>query len=126
MQYKSHSAAWSRGRHFRVDHIDRKRVTFDSGVMAKFEQASRRRATDPNVVISEMQYFGVLKTIINVDYRSFSVLLFDVQWFKVMMTGPNATVRRDISGFLEVNSTKLWSDLRDTFVLPKHCEQVGL
>lgn len=124
MQYKSHSAAWSRGRHFRVEHIDKKRVTFDSGVMAKFEQSSRRRATDPNIVITEMQYFGHLKEIINVDYQSFHMLLFDVQWFKVIMAGSNATVRRDVSGFLEVDSTKLWNDLRDTFVLSKHYEQI--
>lgn len=124
LQYKSYTAAWSRGRHFRVEHIDKKRVTFDSGVMAKFEQSSRRRATDPNIVITEMQYFGLLKEIISVDYRSFHMLLFDVQWFKVIMTGSNATVRRDVSGFLEVDSTKLWNDLQDTFVLPEHCEQV--
>ncbi|MCO5587597.1 hypothetical protein L7F22_041546 [Adiantum nelumboides] len=114
----------SRGCHFRVDHIDKKRVTFDSSVMAKFEQASRRRATDQNIVIAEMQYFGLLKEIINADYRSFTILIFDVQWFKVIMEGPNATVRRDVSGFIEVDSTKPWSDLRDTFVLPEHCEQV--
>ncbi|MCO5552131.1 hypothetical protein L7F22_005641 [Adiantum nelumboides] len=41
-----------------------------------------------------------------------------------IMEGPNATVRRDVSGFIEVDSTKPWSDLRDTFVLPEHCEQV--
>ncbi|MCO5574600.1 hypothetical protein L7F22_028388 [Adiantum nelumboides] len=123
-KYKSYSAAWSRGRHFRVDHIDKKCVTFDSGVMAKFEQASQRRATDQNIVIAEMQYFGLLKEIINADYRSFTILIFDVQWFKVIMEGPNATVRRDVSGFIEVDSTKPWSDLRDTFVLPEHCKQV--
>ncbi|MCO5604782.1 hypothetical protein L7F22_058953 [Adiantum nelumboides] len=121
---KSYSAAWSCGRHFRVDHIDKKRVTFDSGVMAKFEQASRRRATYQNIVIAEMQYFGLLKEIINADYRSFTILISYVQWFKVIMEGPNATVRRDVSGFIEVDSTKPWSDLRDTFVLPEHCEQV--
>ncbi|MCO5566427.1 hypothetical protein L7F22_020104 [Adiantum nelumboides] len=123
-KYKSYSAAWSRGRHFGVDHIDKKRVTFDSGVMAKFEQASQRRATDQNIVIAEMQYFGLLKEIINADYRSFTILNFDVQWFKVIMEGPNATVQRDVSGFIEVDSTKPWSDLWDTFVLPEHCEQV--
>ncbi|MCO5610019.1 hypothetical protein L7F22_064254 [Adiantum nelumboides] len=82
--YKSYSVAWSRGRHFRVDHIDKKRVTFDFGVMAKFEQASRRRVTDQNIVIAKMQYFGLLKEIINADYRSFTILIFDVQWFKVI------------------------------------------
>ncbi|MCO5560224.1 hypothetical protein L7F22_013835 [Adiantum nelumboides] len=103
---------------------DKKRVTFDSGVMAKFEQASRCRATDQNIVIAEMQYFGPLKEIINADYRSFTILIFDVQWFKMIMEGLNATVRRDVSRFIEVNSTKPWSDLRDNFVLPEHCEQV--
>ena len=90
--------------------------------MAKFEQASWRHALDLNVVIIEMQYFGLLKEILNVDYQSFSMLLFDVQWFKVIMTRSNVTVCRDVLGILEVDSTKLWKDLRDTFVLPKHSD----
>ena len=64
-------------------------------------------ALDPNVVISKMQYFGVLKEIINVDYQSFNVLIFDVQWLKVLMMGSNAIIHRDISRFIVVNSSTL-------------------
>ena len=52
------------------------------------------------------------------------MLLFDVQWVKVIMIGLNVTIHKDVLGILEVDSTNLWNDLRDTFVLPKHCEQV--
>jgi len=40
------------------------------------------------------------------------------------MEGQGTTIHRDISRFLKVESTKLWTDLCDTFVLPQHCEQV--
>ena len=36
--------------------------------------------------------------------------------------GPNAIVRRDASGFFAIDSTKLWTNESDTFVLPQHCE----
>lgn len=92
--------------------------------MAKFEQSSRRRSSDVDLVVAELTYFGTLQEIIRVDYRGFFVDLFDVQWFKIVTQGRNASVRRGESGFMEVDSSKKWSDLRDTFVLPEHCEQV--
>lgn len=60
-------------------------MTYDFSIMAKFKQASQCNATDPNTVIAEMQYFGLLKGIIGVDYQSFNMLIFDMQWFKVVM-----------------------------------------
>ena len=42
----------------------------------------------------------------------------------MVIRGPNATVRKDSSGLIQVNSKSLWRDQRDTFVLPQHCEQV--
>ena len=52
------------------------------------------------------------------------MFIFDVKWFKVVTNGPNATVRRDKSGLIQVDSTKFWTDQRDTFVCPDHVEQV--
>ena len=108
-----------------MERIDKNRTTFDCGVMAKFQQQSRTSASDTNICISDIEYFGLIQDILKIDFRStFHVFIFDVQWFKVIMEGQGATIRRDISGFVEVDSTKLWTDLRDTFVLPQHCEQV--
>ena len=52
------------------------------------------------------------------------MFIFDVKWFKVVTTGAHASVRRDKSGLIQVDSTKIWTDARDTFVRPEHCEQV--
>lgn len=52
------------------------------------------------------------------------MFLFYVKWFKVITSGSNASVRRDKSGLIQVDSTKLWKDARDTFVRSEHCEQV--
>lgn len=52
------------------------------------------------------------------------MFIFDVKRFKVVTSGPSATVRRDKSGLIQVDSTKVWTDQRDTFVHPEHCQHV--
>ena len=71
-----------------------------------------------------LDYFGNIQDILKVGFRSFELFIFDVKWFKVITNGPHATVRRDKSGLIQVDSTKVWTDQRDTFVRPEHCEQV--
>lgn len=124
MQYQSFNALWSHGMHFRVEAIDKKRQTSDCGVMAMFTQDSRASARDLNIVNSELDYVGNIKNILKVGFRTFHFYILDVQWFKVVCRGPQATVRRDGCGFFQIDSTKIWQDESDTFVLPQHCEQV--
>ena len=54
------------------------------------------------------------------------MFLLDVQWFKAVTQERNPTIIRDASGFVAIDSTKLWTNKSDTFVLPKTCEQVCL
>ena len=110
---------WSRGRHFRVERIDKKRTTFDCGVKAKFKQDN----VDDNEM-GMLDYCGTIQDIIKVGYRKFDMFIFDVKWFKVISQGPLASIRRDKSGLIQIDSTKLWTNQTDTFVLPEHCEQV--
>ena len=124
MQYQTFNALWSQGRHFRVQKIDKNRVTSDCGVMAMFTQDSRASSKDLNVINAELDYVGNVINILKVHFRIFHFYILDVQWFKVVCRGPQATVRRDASGFFQIDSTKIWSDQSDTFVLPQHCEHV--
>lgn len=107
-----------------MERIDSKRSTFDCGVRANFVQESRASARDDNAEIGMLDYFGTIQDIIKVVFRSFEMFIFDVKWFKVILEGSHASVRRDKSGLLQVDSTKVWTDSRDTFVRPEHCEQV--
>ena len=50
--------------------------------------------------------------------------ILDVQWFKVVTQGRNPTIQRDASGFVAIDSTKLWENQSKTFVLANSCEQV--
>lgn len=92
--------------------------------MANFVQSNIPRLLDANSAHSQLDYCGIIQDILQVDYRKFKFFVFDVKWFKVVYSGRGATVRRDASGFFAIDSTKLWTDARDTLVFPEQCEQV--
>ena len=124
MQYQTFNALCSQGRHFRVQKIDKNCVTSYFGVMAMFTQDSRAISKDLNVINVELDHVGNIINILKVQFRIFHFYILDVQWFKVVCRGPQATVRQDASGFFLINSTKLCNDQSVTFVLPQHCEHV--
>lgn len=107
-----------------MERIDERRTTFDCGVRANFVQESRASASDDNTEIGMLDYFGTIQDILKIGFRRFDIFIFDVKWFKVITSGAHASVRRDKSGLIQVDSTKLWTDARDTYVRPEHCEQV--
>ena len=65
------------------------------------------------------------KTYIGFDFRRFFVYVLDVKWqMNVVEKGPNATIKRDASGYVTIDSTKFWQTRKDRLVLPQQCEQV--
>ena len=94
---------------FCVDRIDSKRATFGCGIIANFIQDNRVSVSDTNLLSSRLDYCGMTHDIIEVDFSHFLIFILDV-------------IRRDASGFFAMNSTKLWTNESDTFVLPQHCE----
>ena len=71
-----------------------------------------------------MDYFGRIQVIFDIDYKTFKMYILDVQWFKAVTQGRNPTIQRDTSGFVAIDSTRLWTNQSDTFVLAKSCEYV--
>ena len=70
------------------------------------------------------EYFGRTQGIFKIDYKTFKMYIHDVQWFKVVTQGWNPIVQRDVFDFVAIDSTKLWTNRSDTFVLVESCEQV--
>ena len=103
-----------------MEKIDKNRTTYDSGVMATFDQ--ERSSTDNTDI--QLDYYGLIQDILEVNYRRFSMFILDVKWFKVVKTRRDATVRRDQSGFYAIDSKVVWTNKDDTFVFPHQCEQV--
>jgi len=108
-----------------VENIDKKRLTSDCGVTTCFSQDSRESARDINIINVELDYVRNIVNILKVNFRIFHFIILDVQWFRVVCRGPQGTIRQDASGFFQIDSTKLWNDQSDTFVMPQHCEQVN-
>ena len=106
---------WSEGRHFRINQLDTKRATQDSGVMATFENAN-----------GEMEDFcGIIMNILKIDHRTIYIHALDRKSFKEpLRRSLDANVRRHASEILAINSTRVWETNKDSLVLPQHCEQV--
>jgi hypothetical protein len=73
-----------------------------------------------------MNYVGVLKDILKLDYRLLHspVILLRYEWFKQQDTWGNCTYTRDDAGFLVVNSRHKLPWLSDPFIFPSQATQV--
>ena len=71
-----------------------------------------------------LDYFGHILKIMKINFKKFETFIFDVEWFKVMVCGRNATVHKDQSKLIQVHSRKIWQDQQDTFLLQKNCEKI--
>ena len=92
--------------------------------MAYFDQKIQNGPQHMEVQMSKVEYFGRIQGIFEIDYRTFQVYILDVQLVRAITHGRNPTLQRDASGFVAIDSTKLWTDRSDTFVLVESCEQV--
>lgn len=55
-------------------------LTYDSGVACIFKQVSCSSMRDWNMVMANLNYVGVLKEILVVDYLSLQLVLFKCFW----------------------------------------------
>jgi len=79
---------------------------------------------DRNVVEADVEYIGELEEIVELDYRRTCVIVFVCHWVKANYRGTNATVKRDKWGFTLANFESCERFGKESFVFPKHCQQV--
>ena len=111
-----------------MEKIDTKQTTFDCRVRTNLVQERQSSVSAINAKVNMLDYCEPIQDITKLVFREFHMSIFyikrDVKWFKVVARGPNLSVRKDQSGFYQVDSTKIWRDQRDVLALPEHCEQV--
>ena len=78
---KSHKRMWVNGTHFRTEEADEGKVTFDSGILHKFEQESVASASDRHPVMSFLDCVGRLHSILELDFGRTKRTVFHVNWF---------------------------------------------
>ena len=109
------------GNRFRVDddttgHL----VSYNSGVASLFQEVSE------NSQESSVNYVGVLKDILELDYGALTmkIILMRCEWIKTQDNRGNPTYIRDDAGFLTVNFRHKLPRLADPFIFPSQATQV--
>jgi hypothetical protein len=125
LQLKHHKAMWCNGRKFRIKMLDDKMKTLDCGIAAVFKVTNICSRSDRNPKETENRYYGLLEDIIECDFNSFKIVLFEFKWYRLRIheCDPKRTVIEHDNGFIMVN-TREFEPGTEPYVLPSQCEQV--
>jgi hypothetical protein len=125
LQLKHHKAMWCNGRKFHIKMLDDKKKASDCGITAVFKVTNISSRSDRNPEETENRYYGHLEDIIECDFNSFKIVLFEVKWYRLWMHehDPERTVIEHDNGFTMVN-TRAFEPGTEPYVLPSQCEQV--
>ena len=123
LQLKHHKAMWYNDQKFRVKRVDDTKKTIDSGITAVFQvtNVSSRNYKHPR--LTENRYYGHLDDIIECDFKSFKIILFEVKSYHLRINecDPERTVIQHDNGFTMVN-TRTFEPGLEIYVLPSQCE----
>ena len=85
---KHYSSMWAHGYHFRVDDEDgRDHISFDAGVAAIFTQECRSSRADRHSVEAALNYVGIIKDIVVVDYGIHQYKVLKCSWIPPNLEG---------------------------------------
>jgi hypothetical protein len=73
------------GRKFRIKQLDETRKTYGNGINAVFQVTSVSSKSDRHPRESENRYYGYLNDILESDFNSFELVMFDVKWYGLQM-----------------------------------------
>ena len=97
------------GRKFRVKKVDDTKKTTDSGIIAVFQVTNVSSRSNKHRRLTENRYYGYLEDIIECDFKSFKIILFEVKWYMLRMNecDPRKTIIDHANGFTMVNRREL-------------------
>ena len=106
MQLIHHNAMWCNGRKFHIKTLDDKRKTFDCGITIGFQVTNVSSRSDRHLEVSENTYFGYLEDILECEFNSFKIVMFEVKWYRLRMNerDPKRTIIEYANGFTIVNT----------------------
>ena len=123
---KHHNLMWSFGYHFRTDEEDgRQHVSFDSGVAAIITQTYRLSRLDLNLIEVDLQYVGIIKDIMQVNYGHLKFNVLKCSWIKPDLEG-EPTIREDKDGFWLVKHGARQSLDVEPYLMAAHARQVRI
>ena len=123
MQLIHHNAIWCNCHKFHIKKLDDKRKTFGCGITVVFQVTNVSSRSGRHPEVSENRYYGYLEDILECDFNSFKVVLFDVKWYRLRMNKHDLerTLIEHANGFTMVNTREIEPGI-EPYVLPSQCE----
>ena len=109
----------------RIKKLDETKKTSHCRISVVFEVTNVSSRSDRHLEETENRYYGYLEDIIECDFNSFKIVLFEVKWYRLRMheRDPERTVIEHANGFTMVN-TRAFEPGTEPYVFPSQCEQV--
>jgi hypothetical protein len=116
---------WYNGRKFCVKRVDDTKKIADSGITTMFQVTNVSSRSEKHLRLTKNRYYGYLDDIIECDFKSFMIILFEVKWYCLWINECDSerTVIQHDHFFTMVNTRRFDSSLESS-VLPSQCEQV--
>jgi hypothetical protein len=113
------------GHKFCIKMLDDKMKTLDCGITVVFKVTNISSISDRNPEETQNRYYSHLEDIIECDFNSFKIVLFEVKWYWLWMHERDLerTVIEHDNGFTMVN-TRAFELGTKPYVRPSQCEQV--
>jgi hypothetical protein len=83
LQLKHHKAMWCNDHKFHIKQLDETRKTSNSGINVVFQITNVSSRSDRHPRESENRYYGYLNDILECDFNSFKLVLFNVKWYRL-------------------------------------------
>jgi hypothetical protein len=100
--------------------LDETRKNFDSEITVVFQVTNVSFKSDRRLREYENIYYGFLNDIIEWDFNSFKLVLFDVKWYRLRMHehDEERTVIQHANGFSMIKTT-VFEKENDLYVFPR-------
>ena len=118
---KHHKAMWCNGRKYHTKELDDRRNTCDSGITAILHVTNISHRGDRHSVTSNLRYYGYLEDTLDIDFKSFKVVLFKWRWYILLLQGDERTIIDHDNIFAMINTNR-YEPNTDPYVLPSQCE----
>jgi hypothetical protein len=114
---------WCNGRKICIKQLDETRKNYDSWITAVFQVTNVSSRSDKNPREFENRYYGYLNNILECDFNSFKLVLFDVKWYRLRMheRDEERTVIQHANRFPMIK-TMMFERGHDRYVFPSQCE----
>ena len=83
-----------------MEGIDVNCTTYDSGVLATFDQETIARSSQ----FEKYTNYGNISEILAIGYFYFELLILDVKWYQVVTRGPRPSIKVAQNGLVVVES----------------------